>query len=141
MNNLENQKKYILEMEDKKLKRANEKKQQGLEVSDSEDDVKGYSNTKDIGTEPDRVIFDLKQIEADLAKFTELYEEHQQEMLDKNIKIKKLTSQIESMLAVMESDSKERKIQMKKNNELTSKMNMLEKKVKDYEEQIQFVKR
>jgi len=60
MYNLENQKKYILDIEDKKLKKANEKKNRGEEVSDSEDEVKGYSNSKDVGTEPDNLIFDLK---------------------------------------------------------------------------------
>jgi len=47
-------------MEDKKLKRANEKRNRGEEVSDSEDEVKGYSNCKDVATEPDNLIFDLK---------------------------------------------------------------------------------
>lgn len=108
MYNLENQKKYILEMEDKKLKRANEKRNRGEEVSDSEDEVKGYSNCKDVATEPDNLIFDLKQVENDLLKITALYEEHQQEMIDKDIKLRRLASQIESMLAVMESDSKDR---------------------------------
>ena len=141
MYNLENQKKYILDIEDKKLKKANEKKNRGEEVSDSEDEVKGYSNSKDVGTEPDNLIFDLKQIESDLLKMSALYEEHQQEMIDKDIKLRRLASQIESMLSVMESDSKDRNVLQKKNNEIQARLNIADKKIKEYEEQINFVKR
>ena len=63
----------------------------------------------DKGCDPDYTIFDLSKIEGDLVKLTAIYEEHEKEMTAKSLHSKKLSSQIESLLKVLEEDNENKK--------------------------------
>jgi hypothetical protein len=72
----------------------------------------------DKGCDPDYTIFDLHKIEKDLAKLNAIYEEHEKEITAKSVHIKKLSSQIESLLKVLEEDNENKKKDSSKMNEL-----------------------
>ena len=57
-----------------------------------------------------------------MVKLRALYEVHQKEIVDKNVQLKKLASQIECLLKVLEEDNEAKNVADVKINELKEKL-------------------